>query len=89
MRNNTPEILKYLHLKCFENQNILENSKKCGCFYCLKIFNPAEITHWINDVGGKTALCPYCMIDSVIPESDSGDYELNTELLKDMNKYWF
>ena len=89
MRNNTPEILKHLNLKCFENQSILENSKKCGCFYCLKIFTPAEITNWINDAGGKTALCPYCMIDSVIPESDRGDYELNTELLKDMNKYWF
>ena len=45
----------------------LLQDRKCGCFYCLKIFAPKEIRNWIEDVGG-TAICPYCGIDSVIGE---------------------
>lgn len=70
------------------NKEELDNSKKCGCFYCLKIFDPKEIKEWIEENNGKkTAMCPYCEIDSIIAESD--EYELNNELLKFMNEYWF
>lgn len=89
MNDYTDDFLDNLHSKCTANHDILNNSNICGCFYCLKIFNPDEIEFWINDPAGKTALCPYCTIDSVIPESGCGDYELNTDLLKKMNKYWF
>ena len=30
----------------------LLQDRKCGCFYCLKIFAPKEICSWIEDVGG-------------------------------------
>ena len=49
------------------NRPALENDTICGCFYCLAIFNPTEITEWCDD--DDTALCPYCGIDSVIGES--------------------
>lgn len=39
-------------------------SKLCGCFFCLSIFTPNSIAHWID--GDKTALCPKCNIDAVI-----------------------
>lgn len=45
----------------------LLQDRKCGCFYCLKIFAPKEISNWIEDVGG-TAICPYC---GMIPSSGS------------------
>lgn len=34
----------------------LLQDRKYGCFYCLKIFAPKEISSWIEDVGG-TAIC--------------------------------
>lgn len=41
-------------------------ASRCGCFYCLQIFNGHEIVEWVDD--GLTALCPFCGIDSVISE---------------------
>ena len=35
----------------------------------------------------NTALCPHCGIDAIIP--DCIDEEINSELVEDMNKYWF
>src|SRR5262249_35992236 len=43
----------------------LERSEKCGCFYCLAVFTPRDITHWLNE-GDGTALCPHCTVDSVV-----------------------
>lgn len=31
------------HRYCMNNKNDLLKDKKCGCFYCLKIFDPKEI----------------------------------------------
>ena len=33
--------------------------------YCLRIFDPKEITEWIEDTS-RTAVCPYLSIDSSI-----------------------
>lgn len=64
----------------------LLSDKKCGCFYCLSIFEPKEITEWINDERG-TAICPYCGIDAVIGESSK--YPITKDFLKAMKQYWF
>ena len=84
---NTEELLKTIHSHSMCNKEELINAKKCGCFYCLKIFNPNEIKEWIKDKNGDTALCPYCTIDAIIPESDL--YTLNNALLDKMNNYYF
>ncbi len=69
----------------------LKQDKRCGCFYCLRIYNPAEIEEWIIDDNpidkGGTAICPYCGIDSVIGESSG--YPLSVEFLEKMKKVWF
>jgi hypothetical protein len=57
----------------------------CGCFYCLRIFNPAEITDWCDNE--NTALCPYCGIDSVIGESSG--FPITKQFLKEMYTEWF
>lgn len=76
------------HNHSIYNEEELNNSKKCGCFYCLRIYDPKKIKEWVDEKNGKkTALCPFCEIDSVIAESN--EYELNDELLKYMNDYWF
>jgi len=59
----------------------------CGCFYCIKIFQPSEISDWIQDKEDKTAVCPYCGIDSVI--GDSSGYPITKDFLSKMNQYWF
>ena len=76
----------YLH--SMQNKEELQKIGRCGCFYCLNIFNTNEIKEWIEEKSGKkTAQCPYCCIDSVIPESE--EYELCKELLEYMNNIWF
>ncbi len=74
------------HAFCTNNRDNLLSDKKCGCFHCTRIYNPLEISEWIDE-GGITALCPYCGIDSVIGESS--DYPITEDFLREMNKYWF
>lgn len=78
--------IKAAHKHSSNHKESLLNDKKCGCFYCQKIFLPTEIKEWIDDNAG-TAICPYCGIDSVIGESSG--YPITTIFLKEMNKYWF
>ena len=61
--------------------------KRCGCFYCLKIFSPTKISEWIEDEQDETAICPFCGIDSVICESSG--YPITEEFLMKMKEYWF
>ena len=77
------------HEFCSYNRDLLENDSACGCFYCLELYNPAEITEWCcePEAGRVTVLCPRCGIDSVIPES--AGYPLTEEFLKSMNDFWF
>lgn len=82
----TDNRIKRAHDFCSDNKNSLTKDNTCGCFYCLKIFNPKEITEWIEDSNG-TAICPYCGIDSVIGESSG--FPITKEFLSEMSEYWF
>lgn len=73
------------HDHCTRNRMELARSQKCGCFYCLRTFAPEEIERWIDE--GKTALCPFCQIDSVV--GDASGYSVTEGFLKTMNAYWF
>ena len=81
--------LSQLHDESFENEKLLKKVKKCGCFYCNRIFMVSDIKEWIDDENGNTAVCPYCGIDSVIPEYIDGEYELTQEILQEMNQRFF
>ncbi len=37
-----------------------------GCYYCLNTFEVKKIKEWTDN--GKTALCPFCGVDAVIPD---------------------
>ncbi len=74
------------HKYSIRNRTQLEKSTFCGCFYCKRIYNPAEIHEWVDE-NGVTALCPYCGIDSVI--GDASGYPLGDEFLHTMHNYWF
>ncbi|MEA4913432.1 MAG: cytoplasmic protein [Christensenella sp.] len=77
--------LIYAHQLCNSNQERLKNAQVCGCFYCLRIFAPKEII-W-EDEEDHTAMCPYCGIDSVLPESAT--LPITKAFLKKMHEFWF
>jgi hypothetical protein len=71
------------HYDCSLHRKAMERSERVGCFYCLRLFQPSDITEWIDN--GETALCPYCGIDAVLPDSAA----ISPEFLKAMHDYWF
>ena len=83
----------YIEAHKFSNNHMaqLKQDSVCGCFYCKKIFDPAEIFFWLtgdNDCDREgTALCPYCGVDSVIGESSG--FPITSEFLAQMRQYWF
>lgn len=76
------------HKFSINNFDALKEDSLCGCFYCNSIFTPDKIIDWtIEPNGGKTALCPYCYIDSVI--GINSGFPITKEFLSKMNDYWF
>ncbi len=80
----TDDYQKMLHARSMNNRGALLDSKECGCFFCIRIYDPKRITTWIHE---ETAKCAFCGVDAVIPESC--DYELDETLLLAMKEYWF
>ena len=74
------------HRFSIHNRQELQQDKRCGCFYCLRIFDPKEITDWIEDAP-DTAICPYCGVDSVIGAYTG--YPISLTFLEKMHAYWF
>lgn len=85
--NYSKETILNSHTYCTNNRQYLDHTEKCGCFYCLKIFSPSDITFWLDEFGGQTAICPYCSIDSVLPDMKS--VAISNEFLTAMHEYWF
>jgi hypothetical protein len=67
------------------NRNIVEQSKKAGCFCCVKIFDVKDIKEYTDN--GKTVICPLCGVDTVI--GDMCGFDLNESTLKKANVFWF
>ncbi|MBO6899645.1 MAG: cytoplasmic protein [Shimia sp.] len=73
------------HKQSIRHRTQIEVSTICGCFFCLSVFRPSEISEWCDD--DQTALCPNCGIDSVIGAASG--YSIEEEFLTEMNQYWF
>lgn len=74
------------HRYCAANEAYVHESDKCGCFFCLKTFRARDVVNWLDDSDGKTAVCPYCGVDSVLPDSK---VELSKDFLEKMYEVWF
>ena len=89
MRKKEPDYIA-AHRYSSYHKDALLHDKKCGCFDCLAIFDPKEITEWVDedDPSDKygTAICPYCGIDSIIGESSG--FPITKEFLQKMKDYW-
>jgi hypothetical protein len=68
-----------------QHRALLQQSERCGCFYCLEIFNYSEIEEWCDDE--QTAICPHCGIDAVL--GSASVEALTPELLKAMHQAYF
>ena len=67
----------------FNNRDRL--TRHCGCYACGSIFEVTAITEWTDS--GKTAICPTCSCDSVLPlESMPGEPKKS---LQEIKSYWF
>lgn len=72
----------------------IEASFRCGCYFCLEIFPPDEISAWgadpeasnWQDAEGTTALCPRCGSECVI--GDASGYVIDPQFLNNMNRAW-
>lgn len=85
MSKTDTAVYEAAHKFSAKNKDSLKSSTKCGCFYCLRIFDPKEIVRWTD--GGETAICPYCDIDSII--GDSSGYPITKEFLDELYKFSF
>lgn len=73
-----------------KNEQLVKQSQKVGCYHCCKVFESSEIKEFTDN--GKTCLCPYCKVDSIIGEIfdlQSSSFKLTEELLKQANKVLF
>ncbi|MDP9314621.1 MAG: cytoplasmic protein [Chloroflexota bacterium] len=77
--------LEHAHAHCTRNEVELQLSQEAGCFYCLAIFPAATVTDFLQIE--RTAICPECMIDSVI--GDASGLPITGEFLQRMHDYWF
>lgn len=87
--------LESIHKHSSRHRDRVLASSQCGCFHCLEMFAPAEISDWVDGpdavnsmIGGTTALCPRCGIDAVLP-GDIPGVPLDSALLKAMRAHWF
>ena len=80
------DIYIYYHKFSTNNKNFIDLSTNYGCFFCERIFDKSLIKDYIDDKKDLTALCPFCNIDSLLPDSK---ITITTKLLKDMKNFWF
>lgn len=73
------------HQHCIRNQSEIQESQKCGCFYCCEEFDSNDVVDFLESEG--TALCPNCGTDSVI--GDASGFKITKEFLSEMRRHWF
>lgn len=63
-----------------KHERILKQGNNCGCLSCLSVYPVSEITMWINEdeSDNRTAWCPKCRVDQVIPEIDGISFDKET-----------
>jgi hypothetical protein len=71
----------------FDNADSVQASQMCGCFCCQEIFPSAEVTRFLKETPGLTALCPHCGIDAVL--GDASGVEVSEDFIRKMHKEWF
>lgn len=83
MPSFTLEVLGIAHKHSLNNKDEISTSQNCACFHCFRTYSPNEIEYYIEENDGKeTALCPYCLCDTVI--GDASGIVISDELLDEL-----
>jgi len=80
----TQKLIREAPIYSMKNKRFIEESEMCGCYNCLSVFSKNDITEWTD--GGQTAICPKCVVDSVLPQTYG--VELDEKNLKIIHDYW-
>ena len=83
-----PERYESMYNLTFENEKILKKAKKCVCVNCKNRFNISRVETWIGDESALTAMCPFCLVDSVMPAVIE-DKVISDEDLNNLKKIYF
>ena len=65
---------------------ISREPKMCVCFHCLKLFHSSECDLEHIPQNGA-AICPYCLMDSILPLSD--EYPTTSQFLLEIHEAFF
>ena len=76
------EALKALHKKSIRNEEEILRFKSCCCFECVNFFASTDIVEWLDEGDQKTAMCPRCGFDTVLPNDPNSP--ISEALLKEM-----
>lgn len=67
------------------NEDKIKKAKMAACYYCCEVYSVNEVTEFLEDE--KTAFCPKCGVDSVLP--DNAGYDFDQQTLIELHNYWF
>lgn len=81
-----PAEMKQWHTHAVSNSEEIAASRECGCFQCGSIYAASEITEWMWEPDGSSAMCAECGGDTVI--GDASGAPLNEAFLQNMNEWW-
>lgn len=85
---NDHERMQYAHMFSIYNEPSVKESHMCACFHCGSVFPAELVEHYSYEFGDpNTAICPYCMIDSVLADADWKDF--SPKFLESMEQYFF
>ena len=73
--------LERMHALSIHNRTAIDAAGTASCFFCLRASPSSSVTKWTDD--GKTALCPNCAVDAVLP----GEYSI--EDLNALHEHYF
>jgi hypothetical protein len=87
MDDSDPMIAAERH--SLDNKEELLAGDQCGCYFCVRVFNPSEITEWLvnQETQAQTAFCPHCGIDALLGVRSG--YPLTRDFLAAMRSHWF
>ena len=60
------------------NKELVSQVSICSCYNCVRTFSPSEIMDWTDQ--GRTAICPLCGLDAVLPGQ--------VDNLQQIHDYW-
>ena len=66
-----------------DNKYLIKSRCNCGCYTCCNIFDPKEITQWVDE---KYAVCPYCNSPTIVGDAAYDSVDLS--VLDKLNKYY-